>query len=835
MGRMWALLVAVLLTTSSLQVFSVQAHAEEPIPAGDVVERVVVRGTKWIEDAAVRAKIRIREGDVLTEEAARRDLKAVYGTGFFDNVVIKAEPGQNPGQSILVFEVSEKPAVVNVRLEGNKKVSEEDLRELIDVKSFGILNEAKVTETIGLMRDKYVEKGFYLADITSEIVPFGTDQVEVVFRFEENRKVIIQRIDFTGNDSIADGRIKRFMQSKEGGPAPWLTSTGSFDAEKLATDAQIIQYLYMEEGYVDVRVDQPKVYLSPDKRYIYISFHVEEGPQYTIGSVDIQGDFVEEEGLTRDDLLRIAGGTPVLAIQEEQYRRAKGANDPRAGLRGIGKGPALEEGEVFKYSTMGAVIENLANLYEDQGYAFANVVPSPRPNRDNQTIDITFNIDKGDKYRIGRIHIIGNDPTFDKVVRREILVSEGDIFRGSRLDASRFRLQRLGFFEEVNITTPRGVEPGTLDVHVKVVEQPTGSFSFGLGWSSLEGFTIQGSISKNNFMGMGYTLSAQGNLSRFRKQASLEFFDPYFLDSRWTFRISAYYIDQQYQFNVLNNNQNEYRRGGTLSIGRYLDRRDDIQLQMSYTIADVGVANLDPYREKLLGGELFRNGITSTVGVNLFVDKRNNRIAPTKGVLVSASAALSGGFNIDEDKTLSLLGGDFNFVETKFNFRLYQPILPNSDFLVFRMNTTLGSVWSTDGRPVPVIHRYRAGGMLSVRGFQWFSLGPSLRVTGSDDPTDPEGRLVIGGTQTWINNFEIEANIVKAAGITAVAFFDAGNAFGDAWGEGNISLTGLRTSAGFGVRWRSPVGPLRFEWGFPLAPRKDEKRSDFQFTIGSFF
>lgn len=809
------------------------AHAAPPVSGGDPVERIVVRGTRWIEEAAVLAKVRTQPGDEINADAVQRDLKAVFGTGFFDDVVVRVEEGSEPGKMLLVFEVVEKPAVVNVRLEGNKKINDEDLRELIDVKSFGILNEAKVNETVSLIRDKYTEKGFYLAEIEPEIVPFSEGQVEVVFNIVENRKVIIQRIDFTGNTSVPDQRIRKFMRTKEGGFAPWLTSTGSYKAELLEEDQQVIQFVFLEEGFLDVKVDPPKVYLSPDKRYIFISFNIEEGPQYTINSVDAAGDFVDEEGLDKESVLRIIDGTSLVEIQEEQWRAANGK--PVLRQAPGGREVRVTSGQVVKWSNLGQVVQNISNFYKDQGYAFVNVSPQTRPDRTNNTVDVTFRIERGEKMRIGKINILGNDPTFDKVIRRELRVVEGDIFRGSRLEASKFRLMRLGFFEDVQISTPRGKEPGTLDVNVKVAEQPTGSFSFGLGFSGQEGFTAQGSISKNNFMGLGFALSASGNLSRFRRQANLSFFDPYFADSRWTFRFDAYYLDQSYQFVQTFQDQNEYRRGGTIAIGRYLDRRDDIQLQLQYTIADVGIRNTQAYQQKLIGGELFRNGLTSTLGVSLMVDKRNNRIVPTRGVLLSASVALSGGFKVGQDRFLRLLGGEFNFVETKLNFRWYQPLIPKSDFLVFRFNATLGAAWTTDGRVLPVIHRYRAGGMLSVRGFQWLSLGPSIRQTGSDDPTRPEDRLVIGGTQTWINNVEIEANLIKSAGISAVVFFDAGNAFGDAWGNGFINPLGLRTSAGFGVRWRSPVGPLRFEWGFPLQPREGEKTNDFQFTIGSFF
>jgi outer membrane protein insertion porin family len=805
--------------------WSAVAVAAAPASLDGEVSRVVIRGTRWIDEATVRDRLGIQEGFSVTADQIRRDLEGIYDTGFFEDVVVKVD--RDDKGLIVIFEVKEKPAVLDIRIEGNKKIDEEDLRELIDVKSFGVLNESKLKNSVELMRDKYVEKGFYLASIEPVVIPVGEDQVEVVFQIVENRKVIVQRIEFTGNDNVIDSKIKRYMQTKEGGFAPWLTSTGNFDQDLLDTDREIIRFVFMEEGYVDAKVDPPKVYLSPDKRYIYISFQIEEGQQYSVGDLSVTGDFVEDEGLTEDAALDIIAGRLVQDVQEEQWRLSRGKSVPER-LDRI-RATKLVSGETLRWSSVQAVAENVARLYKDQGYAFANVTPMPEPDPETGLVHLGFQVQRGDKMRIGRVFISGNDPTFDKVVRREVLVNEGEIYRGTLLEATKLRLMRLGFFEDVAIETPKA--PGkdrTLDLRVKVTEQPTGSFSLGLGYSNLERLAVNGNISKNNFLGLGWNVALAVNWSRLRRQASLSFFDPYFADSRWTFKLDGYWIERRIQLD-------EFQRGATIGIGRYLDRRDDIQLRLEYTIENVGISSLDAYRQRLYGGALFRNGVTSSVGLSFVADRRNNRIFPTKGFFATASVALAGGFRTGDGNVVSLLGGDFNFVEAKLNFRFYQPLIPNSDWLVFRFNSSLGAVWSTDGRIIPFIHRYRAGGINSVRGFQWFSLGPTIRTIRSDDPTAGDDILVIGGTQSWVNNIEIESPIVRAAGISAVVFFDAGNAFGDPLGNGTINPIQLRTAAGLGIRWRSPIGPLRFELGFPLQPREDERRSVFDFSIGSFF
>jgi outer membrane protein insertion porin family len=454
-------------------------------------------------------------------------------------------------------------------------------------------------------------------------------------------------------------------------------------------------------------------------------------------------------------------------------------------------------------------------------------------------MNIVFQIQKGKKVRIDRIDIIGNDPTIDKVVRREIPIAEGDWYTGSGIEEARMRLMRLGFFEDVNITTPRAKNMDELDLKVDVVEQPTGSFSVGAGFSNLENFMFNANISKNNFLGRGYTMSVAANLSSVRQQGNLQIYDPYFLDSRWTLRVHGYSISRQFI-------EDEYQRGGSLAVGRYLDKRDDLRLEFNYTFEDTGLTSIDAYKEKLLGGQLYRNGLTSTAGISFVADKRNNRIQPTRGLYTVLSANLSGGFSNDSDQLVSLLGGDFNFYELKLNMRLYKPLV-ESEMLIFRYNGTLGHLGSTDGQVIPYIHRYRAGGINSIRGYNWFSLGPSLRAqgansnstqsifSGSDDPESAEDRLVVGGTQTWINNVEIESPILRAAGVSLVVFFDAGSAFGDPWGNGTINFSDLRLSYGGGIRWVSPMGPLRFEYGIPINRRPGERESVFDFSMGSLF
>ena len=809
---------------------------EIPTIAEGMVSKVEFVGYQNIDVAALRQAIMIKEGTVLTPELVRSSIRALHATGYIDDVRVDVSKGY------VRFLISEKPAIRSWKIRGNKEFADDVLTELVEEKELRVVNESEVGSLIQAMRDKYLEKGYYLVEITPIYEPVAPGQVHLIFDIQEKQKVAVKRLEFTGNESVPSSKILQYLQTRPAGPLPFL-GAGTFNELLLENDVQIVRSVFMEEGFAEVKVDPPHTFLSMDKRFIYISINIDEGIRYRLGNITVEGDLAPEEGLSAKAMEEILAGEKAKNLTE----RWNNSKDPNSGWEtGIASPLSfatartpLREGDVFKRSTLQIVMKELSDLYGDRGYAFANVVPITKPNKEEGVMDITFQVQKGEKIRIDRINIIGNDPTLDKVIRREIPIAEGDLYSGSGIEDARLRLMRLGFFQDVNITTPRARNQEELDLNVDVVEQPTGSFSVGAGFSNLENFMFNANISKNNFLGRGYTMSVAANLSAVRQQGNLQLYDPYFLDSRWTLRVNGYSISRQFI-------ENEYQRGGSFAIGRYLDKRDDLRLEFTYTFEDTGLTSIDAYKEKLLGGQLYRNGLTSTAGISFVADKRNNRIQPTRGLYTVLSANLSGGISNGSDQLVSLLGGDFNFYELKLNTRWYQPLVP-SEMLIFRYNLTLGHLGSTDGKVIPYIHRYRAGGINSIRGYNWFSLGPSLRAqgtnsnstqsyfSGSDDPESVEDSLVVGGTQTWINNVEIESPIFRAAGVSLVVFFDAGSAFGDPWGNGSINFNDLRLSYGGGVRWVSPMGPLRFEYGIPINRRPGERESVFDFSMGSLF
>lgn len=782
---------------------------------GEVVRGIRVEGNERVEVEAVLDIIRLREGDLLRRTAVADAIRDVYRLRYFDDIAVEVEDALDGVN--LIIRVKEKPAIRDIRIEGEKKVTTEDIKEVMNLKPYAILDMAKVASNAQKIEELYLDKGFFLAEVETRIVRGAGNEVYVHFDIAEGRKVLVKKIEIVGNEKINDRLIKQNIETREAGIFPGAGETGTYRRETLELDVERIAFLYSAKGHIDADVSRPQVALSPDKRWVYVTIHIVEGPEYTIGSIALTGDLI--------------GEGPVEEREEELRKLVES-----------------KEGEVFNRLTLAQDVERLVARYSEDGYAFANVIPLPRQDREKLSVDVRFDIQKGNIIHLEDIVITNNLATWDKTIRREIALAEGGQWSGKAIERARSRLQRLGYFEEVNITTPRGDAPDTLDMAIDVVEKPTGTFSLGAGFSTVESFVFTANISRSNFLGLGYTLAFNANLSLGRNllqngffrgdnsQQRLEFqlYDPYFLDSRWTASLSLYLRNQTF---ILT----QFRRGLDIGFGRYLDPNNDLQVSLLYSLETVGLSSLRPAQKLALGGNLYRPGTKSSLTASVIFDKRDNRISPTKGLFATAAVELAGGWKRQgEEEIVRVLGGDFRFARLRANVRFFWPLgtpdtLPPSAQVVFRYNFSFGWIKSLDGTVVPYTERYQAGGPYSIRGYVPLSLGPKIRSLVNSDPVHAADALPIGGTASIVNNFEIEFPIVPPAEVRGVIFFDAGNAFGGLYGNEPMRIENMRLSAGFGVRWRSPMGPLRFEWGFPIGRKPGEQGQVFEFSVGSFF
>jgi outer membrane protein insertion porin family len=764
-------------------------RTDAPAPASGVITKIEVQGNRRVESDAIRAVLPIRPGDRYDRQKLKDTLLAVWKMGYFNDVRLDVSPVPVPGTGYqLTVLVSEKPAVHDIKLEGNEELSRDDLKDTFEVKQFQILDLEAVRKTAKKMQEKYVEKGYFLAEVTSRLDPLPNNEVSVVFVINEHAKVTVKEIRFVGNRAISTDELKAAMITQEGSFWSFLSSAGTYREDAFARDEYVLQGLYYDRGYLYVKFGRAAIELSPDRRFIFITLPIEEGEPYDIGKVDLAGDLLEP----KEKLLELV---------------------------------ATRNGQRFSKSILQRDLQILADVYKDKGYAYANVTPDTDVHAENKTVDINFNFQKGNLVTIEKIEVVGNNKTRDKVIRREMRINEGDLYSGTGIRFSKARVTALGYFDSVDINTRRGSADDKMVLDVTVKEKLTGTFQIGFGFTGGESFFGQAQLSQNNLLGYGHTASLSFQISSLRQLFQLSYLDPYFLDTAWTASVDLYRSE------LLFSGFDRRAIGGSLTAGYELF--EDFRFFGTYTLEGVDVIPIGRSAELLRNQ--FTAGRTSSLRLSFNYDKRDNRLFPTSGHLESASAEFA----------TSLLGSQNLFQRYRLIERRYKPLFWG---LVFKLNLSLGYIRATDplNHPVAISEKFFAGGINSIRGYTLRSISPTKKIVASPDPDAGLLDYAVGGNKELLTNWEIEFPIIGSAGIRGVLFYDAGNVFSetenffqsnqrpDANGRGTLPF-GLFHSVGFGVRWFSPLGPLRFEIGFPLTRRPVDDSQLFEFTIGNFF
>ena len=800
---------AVALAIGVLALAPAPAQAEEPLAIGQIgpseqlalegqtIVEIGVEGTRRVEKESLRRQMRSKKGQTLKAEQVSQDLRRIWRLGFFDDIRVDVQPVQ--GGVRLVYIVVEKPAIASVGFRGNDEVSAEDIQEVVDIKQYQVLDVGKVKANAEKIQNLYVDKGYYLAEVEYEIEidDEQPDQAAVVFAIREYAKVEVKKVTFLGNEAIEDAELKKIMSTQEGDWLSFLSDAGSFKEDAFEADLQRLTAYYYDKGYVQIEVGVPTVRISRDKRYLYITVKLKEGPRFGVGEVDVQGDFLTTE---QDLLDRIT----------------------------------LKSGEFFSYGTLRQDMEALSAVYLDAGYAYVNVNPINQVDPDKRSVDVTYDIQKGNKVYFGRIEVLGNAKTRDKVIRRELTIQEGELFSQRKVQLSQQRVMRLGFFENVEITTQRADRDDVINVQVRVSEQPTGTFQAGAGFSSAERLLANLQVAQNNFLGRGQVLSLQLQWSGIRTMFNAQLTEPYLFDTRTRFTASAY------RFDVLLPDYGQRSTGGSMTLSypllNNLTSARDLFISTTYKLEQVKLTPVGrSARDARAIGNLFQGGRTSSFLIGSFYDSRNNPFFPTSGQFHSANVEFA------DDR---LTGSQTEFIKTNLESRLYLPLFWQ---FVLRMNARLGYIASLDpNKRVPLQERYIVGGPNTIRGFRRFSLGPTRTISGnSSDPGARGSELRLGGDRQLLLTAEVEFPILTALRVNGVIFADAGNAFGEGQGytlvpdlfkdPDNEYTDALRTAVGFGVRWFGPIGLLRFEWGVPLARIKGEDPVVFEFSIGNGF
>ena len=751
----------------------------EPAPSdlAMTVTAVELGGIERVDRQTVLNQIRVKAGQMLDPTAVAEDQRRIWAMGLFDDVKVGLKTaGRNA--VVLRYQVLERPSIAAVEIVGNDAQSDDDIHKVIDLRVNNLYSPSDAAANIQKIKDLYIEEGYFLATVRHRTEPMPDNQVKVVFEVQERAEVKVRQIDILGNEGVVDADIKAVLRTQEGSVLSAISKSGNFKRETLDTDVQIMQYLYLTKGYIQAKVDEPVVSLSPDLRYISISIRVHEGPQFRVGKVAITGDTVDEQ--------------PIDKLREKLQ---------------------LKEGEIFNYQFAQQDGQMLANVQKNYGYAHATASNESVPDPDKRLVDWTYHIQKGKKVYFGQISVRGGGSTRDKVVRRELVIGEGELYSEEKITASQARVQRLGYFEKVEIKTKPTGMPQVLDVVVEVKERTTGTFQVGMGFSSLDNFIATAQISKDNFFGRGQRFSIQGSLSSIRTMFQASFFEPYFMDTKITFSTDIFRYDQLYT------DFTRRSKGGSMSWGYRLT--DTVILEGGYQVeqAQTQIGGLSG-RTDVPIASLFASGLTSALKATLSFDNRDDRMFPNTGWFITTTG----------EYALPALGSDNEFVRGVARIRRYVPLPLDA---VLKFNLVGGLIHAPAGKVVPLFERFFIGGIYNVRGFVRNSLGPALYIPTSSDPGATLSAFHNGGTKELYLNNELEVPILKAPmNLRALLFFDIGNAFAE--GE-TVSVAAMRESVGWGIRWFSPVGPLRFEWGVPIAPKPGEQPLVFEFTIGNAF
>ena len=727
-----------------------------------LVDSVLVEGNKRVEKDAILAVIQTKKGHSFDYEKLDQDLRDVYRMGYFKDVRIETEPG--PKGKRVIFRVVEKPSIGKISFEGNKKIKADDLKKELGIKLYSILDENNVKQSVGRLKDFYRKKGYYNAQIEETTESLPNNEVLLRYAIKEQKKVFIYKIQFLGNKAFDEDELKDLMQTSEKGFFSFITDSGYLDKEKLNFDMQKIASFYQNHGYINAKVGEPKVSYVKEKG-LKITVEVEEGEQYTVGKVSVEGDLIQDA----DELLK-----KVRIGKEKEYNRETVRKD----------------------------MLTLRNLYADEGYAYAEVSPSTERDEKAKKVNITYKVSQGAKVRFERINILGNTVTRDNVIRREMKVMEGEYFSGEALRKSMENLQRLGFFENVSVDTKRGDQKDSMILDVNVKERQTGYFSAGVSYGSVDKTMLLFQIAQNNLFGYGQSLSASARIGTVSSEYDIRFVEPWFLGRDLSLGTDVYKWSREYD---------EYTKdswGGNVSLGVPIGVDEYTKGTIQYQYDNANITDVADTAAVVIKDMIGKN-VTSSVTVGIKRDSRDRPWDTHKGSINSISFEYAGG----------PLGGDLYFNKYQARSAWYFALPWDT---VFVAQGRWGWAVQRSGGKLPVFEKFTLGGINTVRGFDYGDISPKDPATGDK----------IGGEKMMVYNLEYRFPLQKEQGVVGLVFFDAGNVFekDDDW-----SFSGIRKSIGAGIRWYSPMGPLRIEYGRNLDPQDDEPSSNWDFTIGGTF
>lgn len=765
------LLLVWLLLPSALLAGATSAESESQ--AVSTILSIEVSGNRYVEKEMVVSKMGTKVGDELNRKQLSRDVRALHKSGFFSDVRFtgsKTEKGIH-----LVCHVKEYPFIASVEIEGNDEHATKDMQLKMKLRPGRIFSPSNQRSDLNTIRKGYLKDGFYQVSVEFMATPRKDGRVDLLVKVNEGEVTTVRRINFIGN-SLFDDELRGEIASRESSFMSWISDRDVFDQERFGADSQLLSQFYLNSGYLDFQVESMQLNMAPNKEYFNLTLSLSEGEQYRVSEVAVQGDTV-----------------PSAKELQELIE--------------------LKVGDIYVLSDMRETIDAMTARVGDEGYAFATVTPLMKRNIKDNTVAITFDIEKGDEVYVERIEISGNKKTSDEVIRRQISQTEGARYSGSKVKQGRVSLQRSAFVEDVRLSFPRSdSSDGKVDVKVDITEKSTGSFTAGAGYSQLEKVTLTAGVKEENAFGKGYRTNVDLSIGSVTKNYNIDLYDPYFLGEKMGASLNFFktQTDQLEQTSYTVDNI-----GGSVGVNLPLSEHSSYAVAYKYqrtNLATNNVATVSLMLQSQLGRQT-----TGELTQALNWDNRDRTMGATEGHLEQLTVSVAG------------LGGSNRFYEASFNSKHYFAFGEDRD-VVLNPSFALGKISGYSGRAVPLYRRYSLGGVGTIRGFDAY--GISLR--------DPVTNDAVGGDKKIMGSLNVFFPLpyMQTEGFRGVAYVDAGAVWGNAASVGvseKFSTSAIRVSAGLGVEWVSPIGPISIAWGLPLRKRVGDIERSFEFAIGTQF
>lgn len=735
-----------------------------------IIRAVRVEGAQRIEEATVRSYMLAQPGDPFEPDRLDRTLRTLFGTGLFRDVSLRREG------DTLVVTVVENPIINRIAFEGNRALGDEVLRGEVQARPRSVFTRSLIQADRQRLLDIYARRGRFAARIEPKIIELEQNRVDVVFEIDEGPSTLIRRINFVGNKAFSSGTLQEAIASRETAWWRFLSTSDIYDPERLAFDRELLRRFYLRNGYVDFRVVSAVAELDPERTSFFLTFTVEEGERYRVGTVDL-----------------------VSRVRNLDAETLRGAMTVR-------------EGAWYAADDIDATVTALQTAAQNAGFAFAEVRPQFRRNPEQRTVDITFELVEGPRVFVERIDIVGNVRTQDKVIRREIRLAEGDAFSAARIARSRQRINDLQFFSAVNITNEPGSAPDRTVVQVEVQERATGELTLGAGFSTDSGALATFGLRERNLVGTGIDSNILLTIAQRRQAVDISLTDPYFLDRNLIAGLDVFYITRNSRETDVFDDK---RVGFVARIGYSFN--EELRQVWSYSLVDREISNIDPRASIYIKDQAGRT-LLSQVSQVLTYDLRNSRIDPTDGFVLRLLTDVSG------------LGGDVGFFRPRLDGAFYLPVSPvlglrETYTLVFTGN--VGYLFQY-GQRERIIDNFFLGGE-SLRGFEPGGAGPRDRRTGD----------ALGGRAIWTAGTEFRFPLPFVSddlGLQGRAFIDTGSLWDPGvTGPGVVDDRSIRVGAGIGVRWRSPFGVVNVDLAQAVVKKDYDKTELFRFGFGTRF